>query len=179
MTCRAAFRPEYKSIHVFRHRVEIFYAVLELPQIIARKREKVFAFDKTLFVILEVLPNLMCLNLIRLSKRISGDDRNTFVNKLRKGNRGGNLAHMSTPLENCSIPLFRNRKGRELEQRPKVRPTHFPRRYCMVNGLPPSECDCRTARVQKIGLDLNEKPAFTVAESAFGSAVQGRENTQA
>lgn len=49
----------------------------------------------------------------------------------------------------------------------------------MVNGLPPSECDYRTARVQKIGLDLNEKSAFTVAEPAFGSAVQGRGDTQA
>lgn len=26
----------------------------------------------------------------------------------------------------------------------------------------------------RIGLDLNEKPAFTVADSAFDSAVQGR-----
>ena len=47
----------------------------------------------------------------------------------------------------------------------------------MVNGLPPVNANIARSNPMRIGLDLNEKPAFTVADSAFDSAVQGRGET--
>ena len=62
------------------------------------------ALGEPFLVIGKVLTELLCLHLIRLSKRFCGDNGDAFVGETGKG-RGGKLTHDEPPYEKCSIPF--------------------------------------------------------------------------